>query len=317
MCIDVLSKYAVVVPIKGKDTVDVVTATMEALQKMKAKPKMIYTDDEKAIASSDFKQYVEDEGIELYRTRGHPAFAERFIRTFKDKLFKRVEADEKKGKQNIDWTDYILEIMLTYNDKDVHSSTGQTPNEARKKKNEYKSVLNVSVKAKKEKMYPELKVGDKVKIIRKKAITEKERTSHFLKGEYVVEEITTKLKQKYYKLTDYPRPLMRHDLMKVWLFFEFNIYVKFTFHWLNAFFYGRLVPQQILWPCTCCCWIIPVLIRFVSCDVILFSFLILMQGEVWVSRSTKWNFFTFNVSIIFLFRVAWFFQYNFSHINII
>ena len=82
---------------------------MEALQKMKAKPKMIYTDDEKAIASSDFKQYVEDEGIELYRTRGHPAFSERFIRTFKDKLFKRVEADENKGKGNIQWIDYILE----------------------------------------------------------------------------------------------------------------------------------------------------------------------------------------------------------------
>ena len=215
VCIDVLSKYAVVVPIKSKETTDVVTGTMEALQKMGAKPKMIYTDDEKAIASSDFKQYVEDEGIELYRTRGHPAFSERFIRTFKDKLFKRVETDEKKGKDNIQWTDYILEIMLTYNNKDVHSATGQTPNEARKKKNEYKSVLNVSVKAKKERTYPELNVGDKVKILRKKAITEKERTSHFLKGEYVVEEITTKLKQKYYKLTDYPRPLMRHDLMKV------------------------------------------------------------------------------------------------------
>ena len=215
VCIDVLSKYAVVVPIKSKETTDVVSGTMEALQKMGSKPKMIYTDDEKAIASSDFKQYVEDEGIELYRTRGHPAFSERFIRTFKDKLFKRVETDEKKGKDNIQWTDYILEIMLTYNNKDVHSATGQTPNEARKKKNEYKSVLNVSVKAKKERTYPELNVGDKVKILRKKAITEKERTSHFLKGEYVVEEITTKLKQKYYKLTDYPRPLMRHDLMKV------------------------------------------------------------------------------------------------------
>ena len=215
VCIDVLSKFAVVVPIKSKETTDVVAGTMEALQKMGAKPKMIYTDDEKAIASSDFKQYVADEGIELYRTRGHPAFSERFIRTFKDKLFKRVEADEKKGKDNIQWTDYILEIMLTYNNKDIHSSTGQTPNEARKKKNEYKSVLNVSMKAKKERTYPELNVGDKVKILRKKAITEKERTSHFLKGEYVVEEITTKLKQKYYKLTDYPRPLMRHDLLKV------------------------------------------------------------------------------------------------------
>ena len=210
-----MSKYAVVVPIKGKETTDVVAGVMEALQKMGAKPKMIYTDDEKAIASSDFKQYVEDEGIELYRTRGHPAFSERFIRTFQDKLFKRVEADEKKGKENIDWRDYILEIMLTYNNKDVHSSTGQTPNEARKKKNEYKSVVNISMKAKKEKIYPELRVGDKVKILRKKAITEKERTSHFLKGEYTVEEITQILGQNYYKLADYPRPLMRHELLKV------------------------------------------------------------------------------------------------------
>ena len=77
--------------------------------------------------------------------------------------------------------------MLTYNDKDVHSATGLTPNEARKEKNEFKATLNVSVKARKEKMYP-----------RKKAITEKERTSHFLQGEYTVENIATKLGHNYY-----------------------------------------------------------------------------------------------------------------------
>ena len=74
--------------------------------------------------------------------------------------------------------------------------------------------MNVSIKAKKDKLYPELKVGDKVKIKRKK-LTEKERTSHFLKGEYVVEEIFEKLNQTYYKLTDYPRPLMRFELLKI------------------------------------------------------------------------------------------------------
>ena len=81
---------------------------------------------------SEAEGWVEDEGIELYRTRGHPAFAERFLRTFKDKLFKRVENDEKKGTHNIQWIDYITEILLTYNTKDVHSATGPTPNEARK-----------------------------------------------------------------------------------------------------------------------------------------------------------------------------------------
>ena len=213
VAIDVLSKYAVVVPIKSKEAPDVIAGTMEALQKMGKKPKIIYTDDEGAIGGHLFKEYIEGEGIELYRTRGHPAFSERFIRTFKDKLFKRVENDEKQGK-SVQWIDYILEIMLTYNNKDVHSATGQTPNEARKKKNEYKSVMNVSMKARKEKIYPELHIGDKVKIVRKKAITEKERTSHFLKGEYTVEQITQKLGQKYYKLTDYNRPLMRHELLK-------------------------------------------------------------------------------------------------------
>ena len=45
------------------------------------------------------------------------------------------------------------------------------------------------MKVKKQRLYPELEVGEKVKIQRKKAITEKERTSHFLKGEYTAEAI--------------------------------------------------------------------------------------------------------------------------------
>ena len=81
---------------------------------MGKKPKILYTDDERGIASQEFNDFIEDEGIELYRTRGHPAFAERMIRTFKDMLFKRGEADEKKGKKNIQWHDYIFEIMMTY-----------------------------------------------------------------------------------------------------------------------------------------------------------------------------------------------------------
>ena len=55
--IDVLSKYAVVVPIKSKTPPDIIAGTMEGLQKKKAKPKMIYTDDERGIASAEFKEY--------------------------------------------------------------------------------------------------------------------------------------------------------------------------------------------------------------------------------------------------------------------
>ena len=126
---------------------------------MGKKPKMIYTDHERAIAGEDFKDYVEGEGITLHRTRGHPAFAERFIRTYKDMLFKRVEADEKKGKENIQWVDYNLEIMLTYNDKMKHSATGMTPKEARKDKNEFKSNAECSIKGKERKNIPNIRGG--------------------------------------------------------------------------------------------------------------------------------------------------------------
>lgn len=102
------------------------------IRKMGKKPRIICTDDKTAIASGEFEQYVEDEGIELWRTRGHPAFAEWFNTTFKDKPFKRIENDENNRKRNIRWIDYIEEIMLTCNDKDAHSATGQRPNEARK-----------------------------------------------------------------------------------------------------------------------------------------------------------------------------------------
>ena len=87
--------------------------------------------------------------------------------------------------------------------------------QGKKEKNEFKAKLNVSVKERKERTYPTLEVGDKVKIMRKKAITEKERTSNWLAGEYVVEEIFERLNQKYYRLAGYNRPLMRHELLKV------------------------------------------------------------------------------------------------------
>ena len=104
--------------------------------------------------------------------------------------------------------------MLTYNKKDVLSATGQTPSKARDKDNEFKSRLNIAMKAKKQRFYPELSVGDKVKIKRKKATTEKERTSHFLKGEYTVESIEN-WNQTYYTLEGYNRPLLRHELLNI------------------------------------------------------------------------------------------------------
>ena len=125
--IDFFTKYAVVVPIKPKSPSDVLVGMMEGIQKMGRKPKILFSDEESS----------------FHKTRSHPAFAERFIRTFKEMFFKALSMT-KKGE-----TQYTVDrlyhwILLTWNDKTVHSATGLTPKQGREPKNEIKTQLNIS-----------------------------------------------------------------------------------------------------------------------------------------------------------------------------
>ena len=214
-CIDVLSKFATAVPITNRYADDLIEATKESIKRMGGKSKIIFSDDESGLRTDEYEEFVEGEGIELYRTRTKAFFVERWNRTLKDMIFKRAEADEKKGKQNIQWIDYLDEVLVTYNYKMKHSATGMIPNEARKEKNEFRAMMNVANKARKDRVYPEIEISDKVKIIRNKRTGEKERTSKYLAGEYTVESIAEKLGQKYYTLTGFNRPLLRHDILKI------------------------------------------------------------------------------------------------------
>ena len=67
------------------------------------------------------QKYLQDGNIEHHRTRAHPNCSERPICTFKDMLQRRVRVEDKK--QNIQWPDCILEVLLTYNNEIKHSAT--------------------------------------------------------------------------------------------------------------------------------------------------------------------------------------------------
>ena len=135
---------------------------MEGMNKMDRQPKLVYSDGESSLKTEMITSYLEEEKIELHKTRGHPAFAERFIRKFKDKLDKRKWNGAKKGKDQIQWIDFISEIMHTYKTKDVHSATGLTPKEVRKPRNDAKAKMSMTIKARKTRLYPELRVNDDV-----------------------------------------------------------------------------------------------------------------------------------------------------------
>ena len=128
--------------------------------------------------------------------------------------YRRVEADEK-GKENIQWTDYIHELLLTYNNQMKHSATGFTPKEARKPSNELKVRLNLTMQGKKNRTYPEMDVGDEVKICKKRKPNEKDRVSHWSQNMYTIETIEFKLGQNYYRVEGNNRQYLRFQLLKV------------------------------------------------------------------------------------------------------
>ena len=101
LTIDVFDKFMDVVPTSGKTEEDLASGITETIHKMGKKPKIVYTDDEGAISKESIQTYFKEQRIEHRITRAHPNFSERAIRTFKDLLHRRVEADEKKGKENI------------------------------------------------------------------------------------------------------------------------------------------------------------------------------------------------------------------------
>ena len=116
----------------------------------------------------------------------HAAQAERQIRTFKDLLEKRMENNP----ENKPWNEYIYPILLTYNHKLKSSITGLTPNEAKKPENQMNVKIKLELHAKKKRNYPDIHIGDSVRVFQKKKAFDKERVNRWTTEKYTVEAIT-------------------------------------------------------------------------------------------------------------------------------
>ena len=145
-------------------------------------------------------------------TRNHAHFVERFIRTFKMMLRKRIDADIKQGNE-IQWIDYIFQILLTYNNKNEHSSINMTPNEATKDDKQLDVKLNLELKAKRDRRYPDLKIGDLVKIMLKYNKMRKEHNPLYSDMKYEIESIEEKHGLKFYKVNG--RARLRNELLLI------------------------------------------------------------------------------------------------------
>ena len=88
--IDIFSKYAWVLPLKGKKDVRIVNAFQKILQESDRKPNKMWVDKVSKFYIRSFKRWLKDNDIAMYsiHNEGKSVVAERLIRTLKTKIYK-------------------------------------------------------------------------------------------------------------------------------------------------------------------------------------------------------------------------------------
>ena len=209
LMVDIFTKYTTAVTIKTKQIPDILEAIKEDIKKMGGKPETMYTDNEGAFVSNEIQKYFKDVGIRHITTLSHAPVAERQIRTLKSMIYQRVE------KTNRKWYDVLGPVLLVYNNKMVHSAIKMTPNEARKPTNELNVKLNLHLNRTKLRKYPNISVGDSVRLYRKKHKLDKERKSLWSTNNYKVENIIQSAGEAMFKLEGVPKPVLRHEILLI------------------------------------------------------------------------------------------------------
>ena len=89
-------------------------------------PKQLYSDEESSFRANMFFRFMNDTGIKHVQTNTHAPSAERFIRTFKNNLYRRLDGLKQ---DKSDWVKHVSNILTKYN-KTEHNTTKVKPLDA-------------------------------------------------------------------------------------------------------------------------------------------------------------------------------------------
>ena len=101
------TKIAEVVAIKNRTPESMIEGIKKIITSM-GKPKQLYSDEESSMRSLKMSRFLNDNDIKTIQTTTHAHTVGRFIRTFKNNLYRRLDAlDEDKS----DWVKHISSII--------------------------------------------------------------------------------------------------------------------------------------------------------------------------------------------------------------
>ena len=176
--IDIFSKYAWVIPLKDKKGISIVNAFQELLLSSKRKPNKIWVDKGSEFYNNSFKKWLQDNDTVMYSTNneGKSVIPERFIRTFKNKIYKYMTSVS----QNV-YIDKLDDIVKEYNNT-YHTSIKMKPVDV--KDNAY-----IDFKKEINNKDPKFKVGDHVRISKYKNIFTKGYMPNWSEEIFIIKKI--------------------------------------------------------------------------------------------------------------------------------
>lgn len=201
-CVDVFSRRAISVKMDSKNVNSIIKALQTIMLKWKAKPNSLWSDEEGALKSKTFKKFMNENDMSLYHTYGstHNGIVERFNYTMKNNISK-LQQNQKKNNKEVNTDKNIKTFVKDYNDT-YHSTLHMSPNESVKN---YDLVLGQHIEnttTKRTEVNNELKVGDKVKVLKKFGSFEKRSMNEKYNEEVFIIVSIVGTNPKRYKIKD-------------------------------------------------------------------------------------------------------------------
>lgn len=192
-CVDTLSKYAFVIPLKNKTGDSIVTAFTKIFKERQ--PRKLRTDSGKEYLNKKVQQFLKSRGIIFFTSNNDTkcAVVERFNRTLRAKMWRYFTATKKER-----YIDVLQRIVDGYNGA-THRTTGRAPDTINDLNGEdvWRKMYGYSERRK----APKYKVGDLVRINKAKGTFEKGYRTNWTRELFQVVRVY-KRRQPEYKLED-------------------------------------------------------------------------------------------------------------------
>lgn len=209
VAIDNFTKLASIVIIKNKKPDEIINGLKQIFDKLGGKPKQLYSDEEGAFNSKVYQKFLNENNIKHIQTTTHAHGVERFIQTFKNNLYRRLNAlNQDKSK----WIEHVDNILNKYNNTE-HTTIKIKPVEAVKKENRMWVWWHINNEAKRDRKYPKINELDYVRVKINPKRTAKGYEPTFSSTRHKVLAI----KDNEYFIPSYHkhRLFSRHELLKV------------------------------------------------------------------------------------------------------